>query len=327
MTIKIINALLTVIYGIGGALVLYYVLNKIAELLPGKWEHRVKPYLYILPAFAAIGLYLIYPTVQTIVYSFANASSTQFVGLDNYTNLLSSNAFRSTLLNTLLWIAFAPVITIIAGLLIAVLTDRFRPRAEKSAKTIFFLPMAISAVGAGTIWRLMYAANPPTQDQVGLLNGVVTAFGGTPVAWLQLSQGRLNSFLLMVIFLWAQVGFSMVLLSAAIKGVPGDTLEAARIDGASEVQVFFRVVVPQIWGTVITVYITVLIGVMKIFDIVYVMTNGNYNTNIIGTQFFNELFTNFNNGHAAAIVVMLLVAILPVLVFQIRHARSEGATR
>ena len=327
MLIKLINAILTVAYGIGGALVLYYLLNKISELLPGKWEHRVKPYLYILPAFTAIGLYLIYPTVQTIVYSFANASSTEFVGTRNYSELLGSNQFGSTLLNTLLWVAFAPVITIIVGLLIAVLTDRFRPRAEKTAKTIFFLPMAISAVGAGTIWRLMYASNPPTQDQVGFLNGIVTAFGGSPVSWLQLSQGRVNTFLLMVIFLWAQVGFSMVLLSAAIKGVPTETLEAARIDGARETQVFFRIVVPQIWGTVLTVYITVLIGVMKIFDVVYVMTNGNYDTNIIGTQFFNELFTNFNNGHAAAIVVMLLIAILPVLVFQVRHARSEGALR
>lgn len=324
MLIKIVNALLTVAYGIGGALILYWLLNKLAEVLPGTWEHRIKPYLYILPAFALVALYLIYPTVQTIVYSFANASSTEFVGGRNYAELLSSNQFRGTLFNTLLWIAFAPVVTIIAGLLIAVLTDRFRPRAEKSAKTIFFLPMAISAVGAGTIWRLVYASSPPTQDQVGLLNGVVTAFGGQPVAWLQLSEGRLNSFLLMVIFLWAQVGFSMVLLSAAIKGVPTETLEAARIDGARETQVFIRVIVPQIWGTVLTVYITVLIGVMKIFDIVYVMTNGNYNTNIIGTQFFNELFTNFHNGRAAAIVVMLLVAILPVLVFQIRHVRSEG---
>jgi len=327
MLVKLVNAGLTVAYGIGGALILYYLLNKLAEVLPGKWEHRVKPYLYVLPAFAAISVYLVYPTVQTIIYSFGNASSTEWVGARNYTELLGNSQFQDTLVNTLLWVAFAPLITIIAGLLIAVLTDRLKPRAEKTAKTLFFLPMAISAVGAATIWRFVYAANPPTNEQVGLLNGIVTAVGGEPVAWLQLSQGKINTFFIMAIFLWAQVGFSMVLLSAAIKSVPSDTLEAARIDGARETQVFFRVVVPQIWGTVLTVYITVTIGVMKIFDIVYVMTNGNYNTNVIGTQFFNELFTNFNNGHAAAIVVMLLVAILPILVFQIRHARSEGAGR
>ncbi len=327
MLVKLINAGLTVVYGIGGALILYYLLNKVAEALPDKWEQRVKPYLYVLPAFAAISVYLVYPTVQTIIYSFGNASSTQWVGARNYTELLGNGQFQDTLVNTLLWVAFAPVITIVAGLLIAVLTDRLKPRVEKTAKTLFFLPMAISAVGAATIWRFVYAANPPTNEQVGILNGIVSALGGHPVAWLQLSQGKVNTFLIMVIFLWAQVGFSMVLLSAAIKSVPTETLEAARIDGARETQIFFRVVVPQIWGTVLTVYITVTIGVMKIFDIVYVMTNGNFNTNIIGTQFFNELFTNFNNGHAAAIVVMLLVAIVPILIFQIRHARSEGAGR
>ena len=139
------------------------------------------------------------------------------------------------------------------------------------------------------------------------------------------SQFHLNSLFLMVMLLWAQVGFSMVLLSAAIKGVPGDTLEAARIDGANERQIFFRVVVPQIRGTIITVFVTTLIATMKIFDIVYVMTNGNFNTNVLGNEFFNQLFTNFNNGAAAAIVVMLMIAIIPIMIYQIRHFRAEEA--
>jgi alpha-glucoside transport system permease protein len=129
----------------------------------------------------------------------------------------------------------------------------------------------------------------------------------------------------MVVLLWSQVGFSMVLLSAAVKGVPGDTLEAARIDGASERQIFFKVVVPQIKGTIITVYITVLIGVMKVFDIVYVMTNGNFNTNVLGNEFWNQLSTNFNNGAAAAIVVILMIAVIPIMVYQVRHFRAEEA--
>jgi alpha-glucoside transport system permease protein len=307
--------------------VVYYLLNKLAELLPGRWEDRVKPYLYLLPAFAAIGLYLIYPTIQTLVYSFANNRSTEYVGFENYTNLLGSPQFRNTLFNTLLWILVAPAATIVVGLLIATLADRLKPRAEKTTKTFIFLPLAIGAVSAGAIWRFVYQANPPNQNQIGLLNGIVSALGGEPVQWLQFSTLRANSFLLMVILLWIQVGFAMVLLSAAIKAVPTETLEAARLDGAGEGAIFFRIVVPQIRTTLITVYITVLIGVLKTFDIVYVMTNGNFNTNIIAVEFFNQLFTNRNNGYAAAIVVMLLIAMIPILVFQVRQFRAEEAAR
>jgi alpha-glucoside transport system permease protein len=327
VTIKILNALIAVVAGVAGAVVVYYLLNKFAELLPGRWEDRVKPYLYLLPAFAAISLYLIYPTIVTIQYSFANNRSTEYVGLQNYVNLLKSPQFQSTLFNTLLWILVAPAATIAIGLMIATLADRLRPRAEKTAKTFIFLPLAIGAVSAGAIWRFVYLANPPNQNQIGLLNGIVTAFGGEPVQWLQVSTLRANSFLLMVILLWIQVGFAMVLLSAAIKAVPTETLEAARLDGAGEGAVFFRIVVPQIRTTLITVFITVLIGVLKTFDIVYVMTNGNFNTNIIAVEFFNQLFTNRNNGYAAAIVVMLLIVMIPILVFQVRQFRAEEAAR
>jgi alpha-glucoside transport system permease protein len=327
VTIKILNALIAVVAGVAGAVVVYYLLNKLAELLPGRWEDRVKPYLYLLPAFAAISLYLIYPTIQTLVYSFANNRSTEFVGFENYTNLLGSPQFRNTLFNTLLWILVAPAATIAIGLLIATLADRLKPRAEKTTKTFIFLPLAIGAVSAGAIWRFVYQANPPNQNQIGLLNGIVTAFGGEPVQWLQFSTLRANSFLLMVILLWIQVGFAMVLLSAAIKAVPTETLEAARLDGAGEGAIFFRIVIPQIRTTLITVFITVLIGVLKTFDIVYVMTNGNFNTNIIAVEFFNQLFTNRNNGYAAAIVVMLLIAMIPILVFQVRQFRAEEAAR
>jgi alpha-glucoside transport system permease protein len=327
VTIKILNALIAIVGGVAGAVVLYYLLNKLAELLPGRWEDRVKPYLYLLPAFAAISLYLIYPTIQTFVFSFANNRSTEWVGFENYADLLGSKNFQNTLFNTLLWILVAPAATIVFGLLIATLADRLKPRAEKAAKTFIFLPLAIGAVSAGAIWRFVYQANPPNQNQIGLLNGIWTAVGGEPVQWLQISTVRLNSFMLMVILLWIQAGFAMVLLSAAIKGVPTETLEAARLDGAGEAAVFFRIVVPQIRTTLITVFITVLIGVLKTFDIVYVMTNGNFNTNIIAVEFFNQLFTNRNNGYAAAIVVMLLVAMIPILIFQVRQFRAEEAAR
>jgi alpha-glucoside transport system permease protein len=325
--IRLINALLAIVGGVGAALLLYWILNKLVEMLPITWEERLKPWVFIGPAVAAIGLFLVYPAIRTFILSFANAQSTAWVGTENYTDLLGSSDFRQTLYNTLLWIAVVPAVTVALGLGVAVLADRLGPQSEKLSKSIIFLPMAISGVGQATIWRFIYEARPEGEAQIGLQNAVWTALGFDPVAWLQVDTLRLNSLLLMIILIWAQVGFSMVLLSAAVKGVPIDTLEAARIDGANERQIFFRVIVPQIWATVITVFITVLISVMKIFDVVYVMTNGNFNTDVIAVRFFNELFRNGNNGRASAIVVMLMIAVLPVIIYQVRHFRAEEAAR
>jgi alpha-glucoside transport system permease protein len=325
MASKIITALITVLAGVSAALALYWLLNKIAELLPGRLEDRIKPFLYILPAYVGITIYLVYPAVQTVIDSFRDQASVDFVGFENYTELLSAPAFRDTLINTFLWILIVPAATVIIGLAVAVLADRLNASAENLVKTIIFLPMAISLVGASVVWNFIYEARPKGQPQVGLQNAVIGLFGADPVAWLEKSDFHLNSLLLMLVLLWSQVGFSMVLLSAAVKGVPVDTLEAARIDGASERQIFFSVVVPQIKGTIITVYVTVTIGVMKIFDIVYTMTNGRFNTNVIGNEFWNQLSTFFNNGRAAAIVVMLMIAVIPIMIYQVRHFRAEEA--
>lgn len=323
MVSQFFSTVLVVLAGIAGALAVYLLLNKFAEALPGRWEHRIKPYLFVAPAVAAIGVYLIYPTVVTVIDSFKNSDGTAFVGLDNFSKLLATPAFRQTLLNSLLWIAVVPATCIVVGLLVAALADRLSSRAEKAAKTIIFMPMAISAVGSATVWRFMYATQPPGTPQTGLLNGIVTAAGHDPVPWLQQTTWHANSLLLMVMLLWGQAGFSMVLLSAAIKGVPTETTEAARMDGAGELRIFWRVVIPQVRGTLITVFVTVLIGVMKIFDVIYVMTDGAFNTNVVGLEFFNQLFTNYNYGYASAIVVMLLVAIVPIMIYQIRQFRAE----
>jgi alpha-glucoside transport system permease protein len=325
--IKLINTLLTVVAGVGAALALYWVLNKISELLPGRWEERVKPFLFLLPALIGIIVYVLYPGIQTIIYSFANSDSTKFVGFKNYTSLFSSSNFQDTLLTTLVWLIVAPLASVALGLAVATLVDRLKPGGEKLAKTIVFFPMAISAVGAATAWRFIYAYAQPGQPQIGLQNAIVTAFGADPIPWLEQRTAYLNTFMLIVMFLWSQVGFSMVLMSSAIKGVPSDTLEAARMDGANEKQIFRRVVFPQIMPTVVTVYVTVLIGVMKLFDIVYVMTNGSFNTNVLATDFFNQLSTNFNNGAASAIVVLLVIAVIPVMIFQVRQFRMQEANR
>lgn len=325
--IKVINALLAIAGGVGGAMLLYYLLNKLVESFPNKWEDRVKPWFFAGPAILAIAIYLIYPAIRTIILSFADATSTKFIGLQNYSDLLTSADFHQVLVNTLLWIAIVPAVTVVLGLAVAVLADRLNPQAEKLSKTIIFLPMAISLVGASTIWKFVYQSNPKGESQIGLLNEIITKFGLDPVAWLQVDTGKLNSLLLMVILVWSQVGFSMVLLSAAVKGVPEDTIEAGRIDGAGEKRIFLNIVVPQIWPTVITVFITVLIGTMKIFDIIYVNTGGNFNTDVIGNRFFTELFTNGNNGYAAAIVVLLMIAITPVMIYQVRQFRAQEAGR
>lgn len=324
MVTKILVAVITVAVGIGAAVLLYWVLNKLVELLPSRSEQRFKPYVYILPAYVAIIFYLIYPAVLTVIDSFKDSTSATWIGLKNYSSLLSSHDFQQTLLNTLLWILIVPAATVVVGLAVATLADKLSPRGESFSKTLIFMPMAISFVGAGTIWKFVYAYSA-SGHQIGLLNAITTKFGHDPVPWLSLHTLHVNSLLLMVMLLWAQAGYAMVLLSAAIKGVPEETIEAASIDGAGSYQIFFRVVVPQIWGTIITVFITVLITVMKIFDIVYVMTNGSFNTNVVGTEFFNQLFTYFDYGKASAIVVLLMIAVIPVMWYQVRHFQREEA--
>lgn len=327
---KVLTTLLTILIGVGASLALFWLLNKISELLPGRLEERLKPLFYILPAYAAIVIFVVYPAIQTIIFSFQTKvgfPTQSWVGLQNYKDLLGNDAFRQTLLNTLLWIAVVPALTVVLGLLVAVLADRLAARGENAVKTLIFMPMAISMVGAATVWGLVYDFQPKGRPQVGLQNAIVTAFGGDPIAWLTKNGFHFNSFLLMVMLLWMNVGFAMVLLSAAVKGVPGETLEAARIDGANERQIFFRVVVPQIRVTIITVFITVLIGVMKVFDIVYVMTRGNYNTNVLANEFYLQFFNNNDQGKAAAIVVLLMIAIIPIMIYQVRSFRAEEAGR
>ena len=327
MAIKIANALLAIIGGIGGAMLLYWVLNKLAESLRGRWEDRVKLWMFVGLAILAIGAYLIDPAVVTLVYSFQNEDNTAWVGVKNYTSLLTDPSFLQVLFNNLLWIIVVPATTVVLGLGVAVLADRLRPTGEKVSKTFIFLPMAISMVAAATIWRSIYEYQPAGAPQTGLLNAIFGLFNKGPFFWYSIDTLHFNSLLLMIILIWTQVGYSMVLLSSAIKGVPEDTVEAGRIDGAGERRIFFSIVVPQIWPTVITVFITVLIGVMKVFDVVYVTTNGAFNTDVIGRRFFDEMFTQGNNGFASAIVVILMIAIIPILIYQVRHFRAEEASR
>lgn len=325
--LKILNALIAVVGGVAGAMVLYWALNKLVERLPPKWEERIKPYVFIGPGLLLITLFYVYPGIQTIIYSFYNRDQTEFVGIDNYRQLAESPQSTGALLNNILWILFVPPAVVAVGLAVAVLADRLSPRAESVAKGFIFLPMAISFVGAGTIWKFVYTFRAEGQGQIGLLNAIWTGVGGSPLDWLQLERFNVNDFLLMAILVWIQAGFAMVLLSAAIKNVPTETIEAARIDGATETQIFWRVVVPQIRSTIAVVLTTVTILVLKVFDIVYVMTNGRAGTDIVANRFVNELFTNNQRGRAAAIVTVLIIATIPIMIYNVRRFRAEEATR
>ncbi|MXG91474.1 ABC transporter permease subunit [Nocardioides sp. YIM 123512] len=324
---KVLIGLLALVVGVGGAYFFFYFLNTFVEGLPGRISRGLMPYAFLAPGYALIALMLLYPTIQTINYSFANSDATAYVGLENYRTVLGSQEFRSAILNNVLWLIIVPAVTVFFGVIIAVLADKLSTRGEKVSKSVIFLPMAISFVGASTIWLLVYQYDPANEDATGLLNAVWRAVGGEPQSWLQNSGLRLNSLLMMVILVWLQVGFAMILLSSAIKGVPEDTLEAARIDGASELQIFFRVVIPQIKGTIITVFITVVILVLKVFDIVYVLTDGRDKTQVIANLFFAKLFRDSQSGQASAIVVILLLAVTPVLIYQVRHFRREELGR
>jgi alpha-glucoside transport system permease protein len=322
---QLINGALAILAGVGGIVLLFWVLNALVERLPARWEQMLKPYVFVGPAIAVLGLFLVFPAIRTIYVSFLDRRSESFVGLQNYEALVTDPTLRSAIFNNVLWIVFVPAVSVAIGLLVAVLADRLSPTWEKISKSIIFLPMAISFVGASTIWLFIYTWRPSGRDQIGLLNAIWTAFGGEPQTWLQITTARLNSFLLMIILVWLQAGFAMVLLSAAIKNVPEDTIEAARIDGATELQIFWRVTIPQVKTTIIVVLTTIVILVLKVFDVVFVMTGGNFDTDLVAVRFIREMFSFREFGRAAAIVVVLILATIPVMIFNIRQFRQQEA--
>ena len=323
----IIFGIASIILGVVGSWGLYWVLDRAVRFLPVKLQEKLRAVSFLLPAAALLILVSFLPLIQTLIWSFMDGGSRKFVGFDNYIELFTSADFLGILLNNFLWIVFVPAITVGIGLMIATLTNQVGPTREKIFKSLIFMPMAISFISAATIWRFLYTYQPEGRPVIGLLNAIVESFGGTSQPWLTIDAGRLNSFLLMIIIIWLQAGFSMVMLSAAIKGVPEETIEAARIDGANAATMFFKVVVPQIRGTIMSVFITVVILVMKIFDIVLAMTGGNFNTSVLGFAYYRELFVNSNFGSASAVVTILCVLIAPLMWLQIRSVRAVEENR
>jgi alpha-glucoside transport system permease protein len=275
--------------------------------------------VWIAPAVILILAFFIYPLIQTLIYSFQNADETAFVGFKNYIFIGTDSAMLEALRNNLLWLVLATILTVGLGLIVAVLVDRVK--IEAVIKSALFIPMALSYVAAAVIWKFVYDYNP----NIGLLNAFLGLFHVPQQAWLQ--NPAFDNFALIAIYTWMWTGFSMVIISAALKGIPDDVIEAAKMDGAGRFTMFWRIMVPMIAPTLGVVTTTMIINILKIFDVIYVETGGNYGTNVVAMEYYNQAF-NFNNyGTGSALAILLTVIVLPVMVINVRRMRREEQGR
>ncbi len=322
---KILQVIVAVAIGGGGVWGLYWSADRIVTALPKRLGNIIQPIVFVGPAMALLAFYLVYPAIETLVKSFQGPDSERWVGLDNYDRIFTESEYLIGLRNSAIWVILVPAAAVAVGLAFATLADKLGRRTESAVKSLLFLPMAISFVGATVVFTFIYAFRPEGfGSQIGVLNSLWSSVGD-PVDWL--AQKPWNNLYLMVILIWLQVGFSMVILSSAIKGVPDELIEAARIDGATEWQAFWRIVLPTIASTIVVVWTTVVITVWKIFDIVAVTTNGRDETQVVAQQMVREFFTNRNNGQGAALAVVLFIAVVPILLLNVRRFQAEEAMR
>jgi alpha-glucoside transport system permease protein len=317
---------LAVVVGVPAVLVGYIYLTEIVlRAVSERRRPKLRPWLWLLPALLFLFLFLVWPTILTILRSFQGAVAGAWVGLENYAWFFGSGDALIALRNNLLWVVFLTLFTVGLGLIIAVLVDRVR--YESVAKSVIFVPLAISMTAAGVIWRFMFDYQSPGRPQTGTLNEVVTFFGFNPISWLQVETLALNTIFLIVVMAWMWTGFAMVIISAALKGISAELLEAARVDGATEWQVFRRIIFPLLTPTLAVVSTTIIITALKAFDIVYVMTNGNFGTDVIASRMIKESFIFGNFGHGSALAVILLLAIVPIMFLNINRFRAQEAIR
>jgi alpha-glucoside transport system permease protein len=270
---------------------------------------------FVLPAVLMIALGLLYPAIRTIYESFRDANSTGFVGIDNYHTIFTDQALLSVLRNTAIWVVLTPLMATAIGLVYAILVDR--ARFEKFAKILMFMPMAISLVGASIIWKFVYDYRSVENPQIGLLNEILKVLGFDTYRFLLTEPW--NTFFLIVILVWVQAGFAMTVLSAAIRAIPEDIIEAARLDGVGPWQMFRHITVPSIRPSLIVVLTTISIATLKVFDIVRTTTGGNFDTSVLAYEFYTVSFRAFNTGLGAALAVLLFVLVIPIVVYNIRQ--------
>ncbi len=320
---RLITALIVVI-GVPAVLFGYIVITeRLIRLAPGRHQDRLRPWVWLFPAIAFLTVFLVYPTIYTLYLSFLDRFSKDFVGLDNYAYFFGTADTLVALRNNAIWLVLLTLFSVGAGMIIAILVDRVR--YESVAKSIIFVPLAISFVGAGVIWKFMFDYRTPPQPQTGTLNGILVAGGQDPVPWLL--NAPLNTIMLIIVAAWIWTGFCMVILSGALKGISTELLEAARVDGANEWQVFRGITFPLLLPTIAVVATTMVITSLKAFDIVYVMTNGAFDTEVIANRMIKELFTYGQPGRASATAILLLLLIIPVMAVNIRRFRAQEAIR
>lgn len=319
---KFLIAVVALIVGVGGIWALFITVDNLVAQFPVVARDFLRPYVFIVPAFLVLLVYIIYPTAKTFYVSFFDftrgSGAPANFGFQNYVSVLHDPKLLIAFRNNLMWLILVPLFSVSFGLVIAVLVDRIR--WESMAKSLIFMPMAISFVGAAVIWRFVYYF-AVWGEQIGLLNAIVTGLGGEPIGWLRIEPW--NNIFLITIMIWLQTGFAMVILSSAVKGVPASLMEAARIDGASEIRIFFQVIIPYVGSTILTVTTTIVILVLKVFDVVFVMTSGQFNTDVVANMMYNQMFKAGQYGRGAALAVILFLAVIPIMVRNIRNLNTR----
>ena len=327
---QMLVALFTVVVGVLGCIAYFVGSNLLLDVIyptSGKNSNQniqrssaIRPWLFMGPAIVFLVIYLVYPVINSIYLSFHGPSGKEFIGFKNYIWLAGDDKFRESLFNNMLWLLVVPAASTFFGLLAATLTDRVS--WGNIAKSLIFMPMAISFIGASIIWIFVYDYRGERDDQIGIFNAVIVHFGGEPQAWIAMPFW--NSFFLMIILIWIQTGFAMVLLSAALRGIPEETIEAAILDGANPLQVFLKIQMPQMWNTIAVVWTTITILVLKVFDIVMAMTNGQWGSQVLANYMFDWMFRGHDFGRSATIALVIMVLVLPVMVWNVRNLKNEN---
>ena len=322
----ILNLLFIVFLGILFFIAYFHISNYLLDSYGGKSvkryniENSIRVIVFIAPAFIVLFVFILYPVFETIRLSFYDKFGREFVGLYNYKWAVNDPEFRRSILNNLVWLLVVPTLSTFFGLVIANLADRIW--WGSIAKSIIFMPMAISFVGAGVIWKFMYDYRGPGDQQIGLLNAIAVGLGFEPQAWLTIPIW--NNFFLMAIMIWIQTGLALVILSAALRTIPSETLDAARIDGASELKIFWKIIIPYLEQTILVIWTIITLLVLKVFDIIYAMTNGQWQTEVLANLMYDWMFRGGGDtGRGSVLAFCILIGVIPILAWNLYRHKQE----